>query len=235
MKTVIGVCIDESGSMGDVRQQTIDAYNAFLRQQQEVTTDEGYLTLFKFANVATRITPLVPIAHAQELTASTYMPSGGTALYDALVETIHECETHGSDADRTIIVLITDGEENASRSTSLDQLLDLIAAKENTGTWSFVYLSASPQAFKHAGALGIAAGNTQQFDAHSIGTHAGGWSASLTNYRQSNTTQTTNFTQPGATPINPATGSAPTTYVTGTDWGAGLDHDDQPHDDEHQP
>lgn len=207
MKTVIGVCLDESSSMYSARQQTIDAFNRFLVSQFDETADECELTLFKFNSVVSRVSRLTPIRHVPHLTMNTYVPGGSTALYDAVAHTIAEIERDGSDADRVVIVVITDGEENASVETTHETMLSMIAAREKTGKWTFVYLSASPQAFTDGAALGISKGNTVAFNTVNVAYAAQNLGGAMRSLRRSVEPQTMCFT-----------GS-----VDGADWSGGAD------------
>jgi hypothetical protein len=60
-------------------------------------------------------------------------------------------------------VILTDGEENASREFTPQQIRDLIRSREATGTWTFVYLAANQDAWAVGGQLGIDPGNTASF------------------------------------------------------------------------
>jgi uncharacterized protein YegL len=189
MRTVIGFCLDESGSMdeGGKRAAAIASFNEFLAAQQKLTVDECLLAIAAFNHKPRIMQMMVPIVNIPPLSTQTYIPSGSTALFDAISYTVKEIERGIQPDDRIVCVILTDGEENASRETTLQQVKDLIAAKEATGRWSFVYLSASPDAFADGAKMGIAAGNTAYWvgDAGGVAMAAGGMSASIGNYRQS--------------------------------------------------
>lgn len=176
--THIGVVLDKSGSMGRVRRETIDGFNAWLADQQKLP-DRALLTLALFDT--TYAVPVVgsPLAQVNPLDESRYKPSGSTALLDAADRTITELEERGNQqADRYVLVIITDGEENASRETTKERLQARIAEREARGNWTFTYLSAGMDAFADAAALGIRADNTQAYTGDQIGTTAAFLSAS---------------------------------------------------------
>ena len=192
MKTVIGICLDESSSMSGARDATIQAFNRFLSEQAAITTDDAYVTLCKFNSFAGTPSPLVPVAHQPHLTTTTYQPNGMTALYDALAHVVGHVEREAADADRVVIVVITDGQENASREMTKDAVRAMVQAKEATGTWTFVYLSASLEAFGDGAAAGIQPGNMAAVSLvtpSEVSMAYGQLSNSLGNYRSSTLTK----------------------------------------------
>lgn len=174
MRTIIGVCLDESGSMdeGGKRDAAISAYNEYLHDQQKNAVDECLMAVASFNTVARVSQKMRPIADVPDLSRSTYVPGGGTALFDAIAYTVREVERGMAADDRVVCVVLTDGEENSSRETTLAQVKELIAKKEGEGNWSFVYLSASPDAFAQGASMGFAHGNTAQYANTAAGVYA---------------------------------------------------------------
>ena len=56
---------------------------------------------------------------------------------------------------KTMIVILTDGEENSSRNITREKLFDLIKNRESQMGWEFVYLSANKDAIKAGTSLGM--------------------------------------------------------------------------------
>lgn len=56
-----------------------------------------------------------PINEVANLTYANYSPNGATALYDAVSLAIETADGQDALFDQIIIVIMTDGEENASR------------------------------------------------------------------------------------------------------------------------
>ncbi len=81
------------------------------------------------------------------------MPQGGTALYDAVVATIHGAEAwltaHPDFAGDVVMVIQTDGEENSSRIATLDDVNNFITAKTRQG-WEFVFQGTGRAAWTEA-------------------------------------------------------------------------------------
>src|SRR5207253_953347 len=99
-------------------------------------------------------------------TASDFEPRGTTPLYDAIGRSVtlaqgRACTPDGSN-EQPLVVVLTDGLENASHEYTHAQIFDLIKAKESAG-WIFTYLGANQDAYAVGGAIGINAGATQNY------------------------------------------------------------------------
>lgn len=136
--------IDKSGSMAGLTKQTIDGFNGFLKEQQAID-GEARLTLVLFSgdwSTGERIKTLyenIDIQLVAPLTEKTYIAQGGTPLYDAIGQTL---SNHVSQADKTVVFVITDGYENASTKWSGPQVRTLIENRRNLD-WEFIFLGAN--------------------------------------------------------------------------------------------
>jgi len=83
-------------------------------------------------------------------------PSGGTALYDAIGNTVHDIQKMKlRDGEIIQLVVITDGEENSSRTFShedVKMLIDSFKSRE----WAVVFLAEGLRVVEQARSLGIA-------------------------------------------------------------------------------
>jgi hypothetical protein len=149
--------LDRSGSMESCRDDTIGGFNAFVDSQKEFG---GTLTLVQFDHEYLVTYANKPIGEVEPLTRASFQPRGSTALLDAIGRAIKECKT------QTIptIIILTDGQENASHTYTKAHLTDLITERQKDG-WNFVYLGANQDAFAEAGSIGIAPGGTMNYDA----------------------------------------------------------------------
>lgn len=165
--THIAVVLDKSGSMGGVRRETIDGFNLWLDAMKK-SPGNMLLSITLFDTVCS--TPVVeaPIGKVNPIDGSRYMPAGSTALLDAVSGTVRKMNEVPT--DRYLVCVVTDGQENSSRETTKEALAALIQEKEATGRWTFTYLSAAPDAFADATAIGIQAGNTQAYTGDAVGT-----------------------------------------------------------------
>jgi uncharacterized protein YegL len=155
MKTLIVAIVDESGSMATKVNDVIGGWNTFLETQKAVKDDEATLILAKFNTEVSVIETGKAIADVLPFTPQTYTPGGGTALFDAIAQAIRLADK--LTFDRSVVLIITDGEENSSRETTLAQVKDIIQARTALGNWTFTYLGEQPE--KWAKQTGTKMGN----------------------------------------------------------------------------
>lgn len=164
-KIASGIVLDRSGSMTGIATATISGVNEWLgdqrRAEAQADADAMECTITQFASRVVRIDGPMPVTQIQDLTPISYAPSGNTALYDAIMASIRALET--VDADAYLVLIVTDGEENASLEFKLDAVRAKITALEATGRWTFTYLGANADAWSVAGALGMQAGNAANY------------------------------------------------------------------------
>lgn len=169
-RTHIHLLLDRSGSMESIRQDVIGGFNAFVRQQQQEPTP-ATLTLVQFDShdpydVVLRC---VPLAEVPPLTPERFVPRGMTPLLDALGRSLNELDATlaalppAERPDQVVLVVVTDGLENASRVFTYAQVRQMLAAHEAAG-WQLVYLSADLSAMAEAEALGFAPTRRLAFD-----------------------------------------------------------------------
>src|SRR5207302_6965228 len=89
---------------------------------------------------------------APTLTEQNYNPTGSTALFKAISDTIAAFEQDSN----VIMVIVTDGQENASPSTYTRQsVFDLVTKHKNQNGWTFVYLNTDIDTFSQGAAIGF--------------------------------------------------------------------------------
>lgn len=176
-KTDILIVLDRSGSMAEIRDDTIGGFNVFLKEQKTVP-GEATITLAQFDDIYEVIYDAVPIANAQELTNKTYVPRNSTALYDAICKTIDNAGKRLSDTIESrrpahvICAIITDGKENASTKFSSQDVNERITRQRDQYKWEFVFIGANQDAIVSARALGIPTANAINYTDNKIGTDA---------------------------------------------------------------
>jgi len=155
--TDITVVVDRSGSMHSCRSDAEGGLNAFIDAQKE-QEGECNLTLVQFDDKYEFVHRGVPIKDVPKFNLE---PRGSTALLDALGQAINVTGIRlkaMAEEDRpglVIFVVVTDGEENASREFKLDQLKGMIEAQQNGYNWQFTYLGANQDAFQSGSLLGF--------------------------------------------------------------------------------
>ena len=172
--TDITLVLDRSGSMDAVKEATISAFNEFLKSQQ-AEDSEAHMTLVQFDDEYDVLYEAVRLEEAPELTATTFVPRGLTALLDAMGRTIvgtgqrlaamPESERPGT----VLFVTLTDGEENSSKEFDLHHINDMINEQRDKYRWQFLFLAANQDAIATAAQMGISAGQAMTFEADADG------------------------------------------------------------------
>lgn len=172
--TEIIFLLDRSGSMAGLEAETIKGYNAFVEQQRQFE-GETKVTTVLFDDVYEMLHIRVS-ADAARLTEADYFTRGCTALLDAIGLSIDQVgkrlqETQEADRpSKVIMVITTDGLENASRHYGYQQIKDMIRHQESVYNWSFIFLGANIDVAKEADKLGILQDNAIAYQATETGT-----------------------------------------------------------------
>lgn len=160
--TDITLVLDRSGSMGAVREATIESFNGFLESQRS-GAGVATFSLIQFDDQYEPVYAVRPISEAPPLSRETYQPRGSTALLDAIGRTIEETGQRYAampEAERpgaVVFVTLTDGLENASTLFTMARVNEMIARQRNVYGWQFVFLAANQDAIATAAGMGIGA------------------------------------------------------------------------------
>lgn len=169
----ISIVLDRSGSMQSVRRETVSSFNQFLADQRSVP-GEARLTLVQFDDVLEVVYDAVPLVEVPDLTPQRYQPRGSTALLDAIGQTILQTDQRLANLpaelrpNNVLIVILTDGMENASRHFDYPKLVDLILKRQETG-WVFIFLGANQDAIATASQCGIGSRHSMSIKADIAG------------------------------------------------------------------
>ena len=188
--------LDKSGSMSGLEKDTIGGFNSLLDQQRKVD-GECVITTVLFDNRYELLHDRIDIRAVQPITGKEYFVGGSTALLDAIGKTIHKIgavqknTTEDYRAEKVMFVIITDGEENASRHYSSMQIREMIQRQKERYGWEFIFLGANIDAVETAGRFGIDADRAVDYVPDGEGTEL--------NYRMMSQTVAT-FRECGAVP-----------------------------------
>lgn len=169
------ICIlDRSGSMQSLTEDVIGGYNSFLeKQKKESGTAE--VTTILFDDKYEKISDAVNLNDAKNLTSEIYYARGNTALMDALGKTLMETLGTMSKENicpakrRVLVMIMTDGLENASTEYSKDKIKSLIEATTKEYNWNYVFIGANIDSASEAQSIGIRSGNAMNYMADSEG------------------------------------------------------------------
>lgn len=177
--TFISIVADASGSMDHLHETVIRGLNDFIAEQASSDND-AKVTIVQFPSVTDEdgiqtILPKSNVKTARKITGKDYVINGMTPLYDAIGAVIKKADQRiakraakGKDPESQVVVIFTDGGENASHKFTREAIFNLIDERKAQG-WVFVFLGANQDAFEAGGQVGFAAGNTMNFEASEEG------------------------------------------------------------------
>jgi len=164
--------LDRSGSMESMGKEPVQSMNNFIKKQQmdQKGNSNMNITLYTFANDIKCVFKNVPLRECKEFTE--YFPNGGTALYDCLKQAIDEAgitttvtttvttnvtttttTSVTTQADKNILVIITDGQDNASK-VSASEIKTKMTELRDKHNWQIVFLAKGEDAFTESGNVG---------------------------------------------------------------------------------
>lgn len=158
--TEIVFILDKSGSMRGYESDTVGGFNSMLQREQE-DGGEAYVTTVLFATETVRLHDRLPIGEVKPMTKEDYRVGGCTALLDAVGDTvrhitdIHKYVRSEDIPAKTLVVITTDGLENASHRYSKAEISQMIRQKTEECGWEFIFLGAGIDAVEEAGEIGI--------------------------------------------------------------------------------
>lgn len=161
----ITIILDRSGSMITVKDDTEGGLRAFLETQAEAPGTTT-VSLHQFDDKYDTVYDNKPLA---DVPPFTLRPRGATALLDAVGRTITTLGEHLDAKPETerpgevVVVILTDGHENASTEYTHRQVKDLITQQQDTYGWTFVFLGADQDAFAASASMGIGRATTLSY------------------------------------------------------------------------
>lgn len=186
MSEIIVIC-DRSGSMTQIRSDMEGGLNTFLEQQKQIDEPGARLRVVMFDDeYEVAYDGLLSNAGHFEL-----QPRGMTALYDAMGKTLAPYLTtkalvEGADVEKVIVVIVTDGLENASKEFDQKAIHALMNDLQKRDGFGVTYLGANQDAIEEAGKIGIQRHSAMTFAAdgpavqYSVHTTAGKVAAART-------------------------------------------------------
>ena len=163
------IIIDKSGSMHGLEKDVIGGFNSLIEEQRKEEGKTLVTTIF-FNQDVKFIHEGIDINNIKKLDGRSYIPSGCTALLDAIGNAIGFIKTRHAKLDEkelpkhTIFSIMTDGLENASKEYSYSQIKNMINLQKKSG-WDFIFQAANIDVEYEADRLGIDKDMTNSFDA----------------------------------------------------------------------
>lgn len=171
--------LDRSGSMGSIAEYVVQGFDEFIAEQRK-EKGQATMTLVQFdgEDIHDVLIDAKPLDRVRSI-AGRFAPRGMTPLYDAIAVMLDRAEAHlkhsgGESADQ-LVVIMTDGLENASRRWTAPAIFERIEGLRKAG-WTFVFAGANQDSYATGSAIGVVEGNTTNFTASPasvLATHRG--------------------------------------------------------------
>jgi Mg-chelatase subunit ChlD len=167
MSANIYIVIDRSGSMVSMWQQAVDGVNGYVKEIAN-TAPDAVITVVAFDSDKPydKIRTNVRAGKFKAIYKEEISPRGSTPLFDAAGNALAEAESDG--AERTTVVIMTDGHENASKEFTREGIKARVARAMEKG-WDVIFLGADFDVTQYSNDFGIAKGDNLTFSAHNFG------------------------------------------------------------------
>jgi uncharacterized protein YegL len=171
-KTIYHFIVDQSGSMSGSEAQTIEGFNSQLltlqRLRNEFPENEYVVSVTYFEDEVMDIIKFQSVENIALLNRDNYKPGGLTALLDGMGKSITAVkDKYGreieNDQASVVIVVLTDGGENASKFYTRPLIAEMIKELDATGKWTFSFLGADFDAVRASQDLNIRRENIMSF------------------------------------------------------------------------
>ena len=173
--TEIVYILDRSGSMGGLEADTIGGFNAMMEKQKK-TGEKALVSTVLFDDRSEVIHDRVPIDKIEKMTDKQYYVRGCTALLDAVggaihhIGNVHKYIRPEDRPDNTLVVITTDGMENASSRYSREQVENMVKHQQEKYGWEFIFIGANIDAYEEARKFGISKERAANYVCDEIGT-----------------------------------------------------------------
>ena len=169
------IILDESGSMDSIKKATISGFNELVQTikgiEKKFPEQQHFISFITFngLGVNTHLDKKA-VSSLVMIDEKTYRPDSNTPLYDAIGLSVLKLrvDVAGQENTNVLVTILTDGEENASKEFSGQQVKTIIDEQKAKG-WTFTYIGANHDVEKVASSLSIT--NTMKFEANDADVH----------------------------------------------------------------
>lgn len=153
------ILLDRSGSMSTLWSEAIGSVNGYVTKLKPSTK----VHFAAFDSVSYDIVRECKVKDWVEVSPTELSARGGTPLYDACGKVMALAESEA--AKKTVIVVMTDGYENASQEYTQAAIKAKVKEFEDKN-WEIVFLGANFDSVESvSGSIGVAAGKTMNYSA----------------------------------------------------------------------
>ena len=155
MANIAMLCVDETGSMTGQEHRVVTSLNEYVDKLPE----DCRICVFTFDSQRWRKFYDGYKPNWVPMQTSDYNPGATTPLYDSIAKTIQHAEVLAAHGDKVMIMIDTDGDENASNEHTHQSINALVSQKKNAG-WEFLFMAngIDEQQARNVGAVGGALG-----------------------------------------------------------------------------
>jgi Mg-chelatase subunit ChlD len=168
----ISVVLDRSGSMASIADDIVGGFNEFLaRQRAEAGEARISVAQFDSEDPFELLIDGMPVREVTDLPREAYQPRGTTPLYDAIGSMIGrvDAKAAGHEDEDQLMVIVTDGLENASREHDRSSIFSMITDRRRRG-WSFMFMGADQDSYASGAQMAMARANTASWKKDREGT-----------------------------------------------------------------
>ena len=152
--------IDKSGSMYSSKEDVVGGFDKTIAEQKKDKDGKVTVSLFTFNEKVREEYLGIDI---NDIAKFHYSPDGMTAMNDGIGtaidkvgEWLYEKDKNGEELPgKTLVVVMTDGMENASKEYTLKQVQDKIKEQTEKYSWEFIYMGTDITTSKAADDLGF--------------------------------------------------------------------------------
>ncbi len=172
--TEVVFILDRSGSMSGLEDDTIGGFNSLLEKQKKEEGD-AFVSVVLFDDETEVLYDRVDIHKIEPMNDKQYYCRGCTALLDALggairhIGNVHKYAREEDVPEKTLMIITTDGMENASRRYSYSKVKQMVEHQKERYGWEFLFLGANIDAVSEAGRFGIDSRRAVNFENDSDG------------------------------------------------------------------
>lgn len=160
--------LDRSGSMAGLETETINGFNSMIDRLKDEERETRVTTIL-FDNEYEVLHDGIDIFDVKTLSAEEYYVRGMTALLDAVGQSIQNMIRIKKRIDpkkkkeKVIVVITTDGYENASKIYSVDEIKGMIEHQQSKYGWEFMFLGANIDSVSEGKKMGIPMDRSSNF------------------------------------------------------------------------